>query len=94
VTVVPDAALQADMDRRYVLVVGAERKVVRKNVRPGRLLDDGSRILLPPPKDEEGVVAQDLVIVEGQQRARIHYPVEPLDAEGKPLATKSAEGGN
>lgn len=86
VTVVPDIALLADMDRRYVLVVGADGKVVRKDVLPGRLLDDGMRILLPAEKEGEGVTPTDRVIVHGQQRARIHYPVEALDTKGEAVS--------
>jgi len=88
---VPDIALLADQDRRYVLVVGADGdKVVRKDVLPGRLLDDGMRILLTP-RDENAdrVALDDRIIVQGQQSARIHYPVEPLDADGQPVPAGS-----
>ncbi len=93
VSVVPDIALMADMDRRYVLVAGEGNKVVRKDVLPGRLLDDGMRILLPAGKEGEGVGPSDRVIVHGQQRARIHYPVEPLDAAGSPVPETAPAGG-
>jgi hypothetical protein len=69
-------------------VVGPENKVLRKDIRPGRLLDDGMRIVLPAAKEGEGVGPADRVIVQGHQRARIHYPVEPLDAGGKPAGGK------
>ena len=88
VLLVPEEALLADMDRRYVLVVGPDSKVLRKDIRPGRLLDDGMRIVLPAAKEGEGVGPSDRVIVQGHQRARIHYPVEPLDAGGKPAGGK------
>jgi RND family efflux transporter MFP subunit len=81
---VPDVALMADQDRRYVLVVGDDAKVLRRDVRPGRLLDDGSRVLIPAKEGESGVLPTDRVIVQGQARARIHYPVEALDKDGKP----------
>lgn len=100
VLVVPDEALLADMDRRYVLVAAAGNKAERKDVRPGRLLDDGMRILLPAeekqaPGAESGgdVTPSDRVIVQGHQRARIHYPVEPLDAAGNPVPETAPAGG-
>lgn len=82
VLVVPDEALLADMDRRYVIVAGPGDKALRKDVIPGRLLDDGMRILLPGGKEGEAVGNSDRVIVQGHQRARLQYPVEPLDAAG------------
>lgn len=90
VMVVPDVALLADMDRRYVLVAGPGNKALRRDVIPGRLLDDGMRIILPGEKAEGALVATDRVIVQGHQRVRIQYPVEPFDVEGKP----AQEGGN
>ena len=90
VMVVPDVALLADMDRRYVLVAGPGNKALRRDVIPGRLLDDGMRIVLPGGKAEGSLAATDRVIVQGHQRARIQYPVEPFDAGGKP----ANEGGN
>jgi multidrug efflux system membrane fusion protein len=95
VLVVPDEALLADMDRRYVLVAAAGNKAERKDVRPGRLLDDGMRILLPLLSEKAGaaVAPGDRVIVQGHQRARIHYPVEPLDAAGNPVGESAGEGG-
>jgi RND family efflux transporter MFP subunit len=83
--VVPDAALVADQTLRYVLVVGPDEKVLRKDVRPGRLLEDGMRVLLPVPgeKEGQGVLPTDRVIVEGQARARFFEPVEALGRDGK-----------
>ncbi len=85
---VPDVALASDQTLRYVLVVGPDDKVLRKDVRPGRLLEDGMRVLLPVPgaKDGEGVLATDRVIIEGQARARLFEPAEALDKSGKPVA--------
>ena len=91
-TVVPDAALLSDQSLRYVLVVGPDDKVLRRAVRPGRLLDDGSRVLLPPAagKESEAVQPTDRVIVEGQARARLNEPVESLDKAGKPVPARTA----
>ena len=90
--VVPDAALLADQSLRYVLVAGPDDKVLRRDVRPGRLLDDGGRVLLPAPggKPEDGVQPTDRVIIEGQARARLHEPVEALGKDGKPVAARGA----
>ncbi|HZM00137.1 MAG TPA: efflux RND transporter periplasmic adaptor subunit [Planctomycetota bacterium] len=87
VLLVPDVALVADQNLRYVLVVGPDDKVLRKDVRPGRLLDDGLRVLLPAPggQEEDGVQPTDRVIVEGQARARLFEPAEALDREGNPV---------
>jgi multidrug efflux system membrane fusion protein len=84
---VPDVALVADQNLRYVLVVGPDDKVLREDVRPGRLLDDGMRVLLPLGGEQggEGVQTTDRVIVAGQARARLNEPVEPLDAHDQPV---------
>lgn len=82
---VPDEAVLSDQDQRYLLCLNAENVVVRRNVALGRLLEDGMRVILPGTGDKEGVAATDWVIVLGLQRARINYPVEPLDADGKPI---------
>jgi RND family efflux transporter MFP subunit len=90
-TVVPERALLADQDRRYVLVVGPDETVLRRDVRPGRLLDDGGRVLQPLPGDDAaGVQPSDRVIIEGQARARIHEKVEALDADGRPVPAAAA----
>ena len=47
--VVPDAAVLSDQDRKYLLVLGKENTVLRRDFTPGRLLDDGLRVILPPP---------------------------------------------
>lgn len=87
---VPDAALLADQSLRYVLVVGPDEKVLRRDVRPGRLLDDGMRALLPGPEPERDLQPSDRVIVEGQARARLNMPVEALDRDGQPVAKRGA----
>jgi multidrug efflux system membrane fusion protein len=73
----PDTALLTDQDRKYVLVVGAENVVERRDVAPGRLLDDGMRVILQRAGGQ-GISKDDWVVVEGLQRARIHYPVDPV----------------
>ena len=87
--VITDLAILSDQNQRYVLVVNDENVVVRRNVTLGKLLDDGMRVLLPSANKEEGITASDWVIVLGLQRARLNYPVEPVDANGKLVAKAS-----
>lgn len=82
---VPDEAILSDQDRRYVLCLNNENIVVRRNVTLGRLLEDGMRVLLPGANEQETITVKDWVIVLGLQRARINYPVEPMNADGKPI---------
>ncbi|MEW6745648.1 MAG: efflux RND transporter periplasmic adaptor subunit [Planctomycetota bacterium] len=92
-TLVPDTAILTDQDRKYLLVVGAQNVVLRRDVQLGRLLDDGMRIVLPATKEGAGVTAEDWVITLGLQRARVNYPVEPLDAAGKPVGLSGPSPG-
>jgi multidrug efflux system membrane fusion protein len=83
---VPDTAVLTDQDKKYLLVVedkDGKKVVQRRDVTPGRLRDDGMRILLQGAKGS-GVTASDRVIVEGLQRARINYPVDPVEAASRP----------
>ena len=43
------------------------------------------RVILPGTKENEGVKPEDWVIVLGLQRARLNYPVTPVDANGEPI---------
>lgn len=84
---VPDTALLSDQDKRYVLVVGGKNIVSRRDVTPGRLLDNGMRMILPEgPDGSTSIRPEEWIIVEGLQRARINYPVEPV----KPSTVSSA----
>ena len=47
-TLVPDTAVNTDQDQKYLLVVGEGNVVKRQNVRLGRLLDNGLRVVLEP----------------------------------------------
>ncbi len=91
--VVPDSAVLADQDRRYLLVLGKDNTVLRRDITPGRLLDDGMRVILPT-QGEDGAAGnkqwlknwqETWVITLGLQRARIDYPVQPLDSKGQPI---------
>jgi RND family efflux transporter MFP subunit len=87
---VPDTALLTDQDRKYALVIGDKDVVLRRDIRPGKLLDDGMRVALASGK-EAALKKDEWVIVLGLQRARVNYPVAPLDAEGKPIAGPGAK---
>jgi RND family efflux transporter MFP subunit len=78
---VPDTAVLTDQDKKYLLVVDQKKNVIRRDVHLGRLLDDGLRVVLG-----NGVKADEWVIVLGLQRARINYPVEPVDAKAQAVA--------
>ncbi len=60
---VPELAVQRDMSGPYVLVVTAENKVESRYITRGALID-ANRIV------EEGLAANERIIVEGIQRAR------------------------
>lgn len=85
--VIPDVAILSDQDQRYVLVLNDENVVVRRNVRLGKLLSDGMRVILPATDQKHSLSSSDWVIVMGLQRARVNDPVEPVDADGKAIST-------
>jgi RND family efflux transporter MFP subunit len=76
---VPDAALGTDQGGRYLLVVGADRMVAQKRVAIGPLR--GSLRVI-----ETGLTADDLVIVDGLQRAAPGQTVEPATVTLKDAA--------
>lgn len=74
---VPDTAILADQDKRYVLIVDGEKIVRRRNVALGAITDEGLRAIQPADKLADGEnVADWQVIVDNLQRARLNYPVE------------------
>jgi RND family efflux transporter MFP subunit len=77
--VVPDTAILSDQDKRYLLVVDDDNTVKRRDVTPGRLLDDGMRVILPGEHEGQQVTPDDRIIVLGLQRARLNYPVDPVE---------------
>jgi len=83
---IPDEAVLADQSKRYVLIVGPKNVVLRRDVQLGRLLEDGMRVVLAGGTDSDTLTTGDWVIVLGMQSARVNYPAEPVDAEGRPLA--------
>ncbi len=86
--VVPDEAILSDQGRRYLLLVNEKKVVYRKDVLLGQLTEDGQRVLLPSEKPEDELKETDQVIIRGLQRARLDYPVEPLE-DKKPDANKA-----
>ncbi len=67
-----------------MLVVDEKNVVTRRDISPGRLLDDGMRVVLAASGTATGVSTSDRIIVQGLQRARINYPVEPVEAAATP----------
>ncbi len=83
-TLVPDEAVCTDQGKKYLLVVGADKKVSRVNVELGRLLDDGMRVITTPE-----LKADTWIISEGMERARLNYEVDPIPAPAAAVASTS-----
>jgi RND family efflux transporter MFP subunit len=77
---VPDSAIGTDQNRRYVLVVGADNKVVLRPVTLGPLID-GLRVV------REGLAAHERIITAGLLRVRPGATVAPVE---KPLQAGDA----
>jgi RND family efflux transporter MFP subunit len=76
-TLVPDTAILADQNKRYVLIVDDKKTVRRRDITLGAITDDGMRAIVAAEKLAEGESpAQWQVIVDNLQRARLNYPVE------------------
>ena len=73
---VPQGALQRDAAGAYLLVVGRDGKVVRKDVAADR--QQGPDWIV-----SKGLAAGDRVIVSGLQRAQPGQPVKPVPADAK-----------
>ena len=78
----PDTAIATDQSRKIVFVVNNENTV---EVRPVTLgpLDEGLRVI------REGLKAEDKVIVDGIQRARVGAKVTPHPPKAEPAGKKS-----
>ncbi|MGN6369823.1 MAG: efflux RND transporter periplasmic adaptor subunit [Phycisphaerae bacterium] len=90
VILVPDSAVLSDQDKRYVLALDDKNVVLRHDINPGRLLDDGMRIVLPGAAGKE-LSPADWIIVLGIQSARVNYAVEPVKPTTQPAATVASE---
>jgi multidrug efflux system membrane fusion protein len=76
--VVPETAILADQDKRYVLIADDENIVRRRNVSLGKLTDDAKRAIEPADKLPDGEKpANWRVLVDNLQRARLNYPIDP-----------------
>ncbi|KWV60526.1 hemolysin secretion protein D [Bradyrhizobium macuxiense] len=80
---VPDAAIVTDQSRKIVFVVKDDNTVEARPVVLGPL-DDGLRVI------REGLRAEDHVIVDGIQRARVGAKVTPQAAKAPEGATPAA----
>jgi multidrug efflux pump subunit AcrA (membrane-fusion protein) len=86
---VPDTAILADQDKRFVLIVDDKKTVRRRDVTLGAVTDDGMRAIQPANKLTEGEsTAQWQVIVDNLQRARLNYPVEATTTPGSAVASR------
>jgi RND family efflux transporter MFP subunit len=72
---VPDTAVNSDQDKKYLFVLDDKNVVQRRDVRLGKLADQGLRVV------ETNLKPTDRVIVDGTQRARIGYPVTPEEKD-------------
>jgi RND family efflux transporter MFP subunit len=72
---VPDTAVNSDQDKKYLFVLDDKNVVQRRDVRLGKLTDNGMRVI------ETNLKPTDRVIIEGTQRARIGYPVTPQEKD-------------
>jgi RND family efflux transporter MFP subunit len=87
---VPETAILADQDKRYILIADEEKNVRRRNVTLGTLTDDGMRSIQPADKLEAAEKPEDWwVLTDNLQRARINYPVDPQKPE-EPASTEKA----
>jgi RND family efflux transporter MFP subunit len=73
---VSERALGLDQGGRYLLVVGNENKVEQRHIKIGALRD-GMRVI------EDGLKAEDLVVVKGIQRAIPGAKVTPQQAQAE-----------
>jgi RND family efflux transporter MFP subunit len=75
---IPETAILADQDKRYVLIADDKNTVRRRNVTLGILTDDGMRAITSADKLPEGENIENWrVLVDNLQRARLNYPIEP-----------------
>ncbi len=90
-----DRAIGTDQNQKFVYVVDDQNIAQYRAVKPGRLEDDGLRVVT------EGLQPGDWVIVTGLQRARPGKPVNPqrvemprsgMRAESRPAIIAPAQG--
>jgi len=79
---IDDRAVLTDQDRKYVYVIGADNKALRKDIVPGRMVGGGDAGAQRPLRVvESGLAPTDKVVVNGT--TKIFYPgmqVKPVPA--------------
>jgi RND family efflux transporter MFP subunit len=83
---VRDAAIGTDQDRKFVLVLAKGDTLAYRPIVPGRLTDDGLRIVT------SGLSPEDRVVVNGLMRVRPGVKVTPTVGTMKPDSTSQAGG--
>ena len=91
VTLVPDTAILSDQDKKYVLALDEKNVVQRVDVGTARLLDNGLRVVIPPPAPARGLTGEDWIVVQGLQSARVNYPVDPVKPAGATPTTQPGQ---
>ena len=87
---IPDTAILTDQDKRYVLALDDKNVVQRRDLELGKLLDDGNRVVRTSAGGKGGITADDRIITQGIQTARINYAVEPVAPTTQATAASSA----
>ena len=82
-SLVSERAIGSDQSGRFVLVVGEDDVVEKRNVRVGQLIDGLSVI-------EDGVQSGDRIVVRGLQRARPQATVDPETIDMASLKASAA----
>lgn len=90
VVLVPDTAILSDQDRKYLLVLDENNTVHRRDIRLGKLLDEGLRVVMPLSGETDAVAAGEWFIAQGLQSARLNYPVEPVRPTTQPAEMAAA----
>lgn len=83
---VRDAAIGTDQDRKFVLVLGKGDTLAYRPIVPGRLSDDGLRIVT------SGLTPEDRVVVNGLMRVRPGVKVAPTVGKMESDSTTQAGG--
>jgi multidrug efflux system membrane fusion protein len=83
--VVPNTAVSNDQAGDYVLTVDSENRVVRKNVKTGPLLNDGTRAVV------SGLEETDRVVVKGLLEARLGTVVKPVSEAAMPAPSPTED---
>ncbi len=86
---IPDEAIQSDQGRQYVLVVGSDNKVERRDITPGQALGQW-RVVKTDEKaaKEKNLALTDRVIITGMQRVRPGVEAEVRKAPKPPEQPK------